>query len=116
MKEKLLSYLNKLAGRVNAKLAAVLALAGISCGVTYCDVDVSATLNKTTDLVFKLITWGGIIITVVGVVMLGKAIMDAVGGQSQPGALGRALGVLILGVLMLAAKSILTALGVASTV
>lgn len=84
--------------------------------ITFCDVDVAATLNKTTDLVFKLITWGGIIVTVVGVVMVGKAIMDATSGQSQPGSLGKALGVLILGVLMLAGKSILTMLGVASTV
>ncbi|MBQ7425354.1 MAG: hypothetical protein IJV21_03730 [Lachnospiraceae bacterium] len=84
--------------------------------VTYCDVDVTATLNKTTDLVFKLVTWGGIIVTVVGVIMVGKAIMDAAGGQSQPGSLGKALGVLVLGVLMLAGKSVLTALGVTSTI
>ncbi len=116
MVNALTQRLTKGLNKVNTKLAGILAVAGIGTATTYCDVDVNTVMNNTTTLVFKILTWGGIIISVVGVVMLGKAIMDSSAGQSQPGALGKALGVLVLGILMLAAKSILTAIGVTSTI
>ena len=116
MKNTIISKTKNLINSAKAKAIAIVSMMIVTIVPTYCDVEVKGTLNKTLELIFTITTWGGIIITVIGIVMMGKAIMDSIGGNSQPGTIGKALGALILGVFLLAAKSLLTFLGVSATI
>ena len=94
----------KITSKVMALAAAMYAL----LGATFCDIP---GLSEAKDLVFEITTWGGGIILVAGLAMIGKSIMDATSGQAQPGQLGKAIGVTVLGLILLAAKTIVSQFG-----
>lgn len=69
---------------------------------TFC---IDGKLNAASTLVYTIAKWGGGIIAFAGLAMIGKAFMDSTSGQSQPGALGKGLGVLVLGVILLVGQA-----------
>lgn len=81
------------------------ALATNVVGMTFCAVP--PQLQQISNLVFDIAKWAGGIITFVGVVMVAKAFMDSSSGHEQPGALGKALGVAVLGAMLLAGSTLL---------
>lgn len=99
-------------GKAMNSVVATLAAAGL-VSPTYCDsTDVTTVGNNVIKAVFNVLLLGGIVLAAVGVVQLVRAIMEASQGQSQPGAVGKALGMILGGIVMAAAKTVLNALGV----
>lgn len=97
-------------GKLVAASLAVLGIAPTFCG----DTDINAVGSNVITATFNILRLGGIILTAVGVVQLVRAIMEASQGQSQPGAVGKALGMIIGGVVMIVIPSVLEALGVST--
>lgn len=116
MKNTIISKTKNLINSAKAKAIAIVSMMIATIAPTYCDIEVNGTLNKTTDLIITVLNWGGTIITIIGIVMMGKAVMDSLGSNSQPGAVNKALGVIALGVFMLGAKWVLTYLGISATI
>ena len=98
MKKKITLVLTSTKAKV---VTAVSALAA-AVAPTFC---MEAKLTKASDLVYTIAKWGGGIIAFAGLAMIGKAFMDSTSGQSQPGALGKGLGVLVLGVILLVGQA-----------
>ncbi len=97
--------MNKLTGvltSTKAKVAASAAALTAAIAPTLC---MEGKLQKASDLVYTIAKWGGGIIAFAGLAMIGKAFMDSTSGQSQPGALGKGLGVLVLGVILLVGQA-----------
>ncbi len=82
----------------------MLGLAALAASIcqTFC---IDGKLNAASTLVYTIAKWGGGIIAFAGLAMIGKAFMDSTSGQSQPGALGKGLGVLVLGVILLVGQA-----------
>ena len=99
--------ISKRAGKAGKKVLAAAALFGIV--PTFC-VDVDSTGQNVIKAVFNILLLGGTILTAVGIVQLVRAIMEASQGQSQPGAVGKALGMILGGVVMMAAKAVVEAI------
>ena len=74
---------------------------------TFC---VEGKLNAAANLVYTIAKWGGGIIAFAGLALIGKAFMDSTSGQSQPGQLGKGLGLLVLGVILLVGQSAISAI------
>ncbi len=91
------------------KLAVSVVAIALSITPTFCTG--ITQLDNAKDFVFKLAQWGGGIIAFAGLCMIGKAFMDSTSGQSQPGALGKGLGVLALGGIMLGGTVVISILG-----
>lgn len=89
---------------INNKHKLILAgiLGALSITPTFC---IDGKLNAASALVYTIAKWGGGIIAFAGLAMIGKAFMDATSGQSQPGQLGKGLGVLVLGVILLVGQA-----------
>ena len=68
-------------------------------------------LDNAKEFVFTLAKWAGGIIAFIGLCALGKAFMDSTSGQSQPGAIGKGLGLLVLGGIMLGGSVVIGILG-----
>ncbi|MCR5789483.1 MAG: hypothetical protein K6G83_06285 [Lachnospiraceae bacterium] len=101
------TVLSKGGRKAEKKLLALTALAGIA--PTFC-VDVDSTGQNVIKAVFNILLLGGTILTAVGIVQLVRAIMEASQGQSQPGAVGKALGMILGGVVMMASKAVVEAI------
>ncbi|MBQ7563233.1 MAG: hypothetical protein IJT16_04510 [Lachnospiraceae bacterium] len=99
--------LSKGGRKAEKKLLALTALCGIA--PTFC-VDVDSTGQNVIKAVFNILLLGGTILTAVGIVQLVRAIMEASQGQSQPGAVGKALGMILGGVVMMASKAVVEAI------
>lgn len=69
---------------------------------TFC---VEGKLSAAANLVYTIAKWGGGIIAFAGLALIGKAFMDSTSGQSQPGQLGKGLGLLVLGVILLVGQA-----------
>lgn len=95
---KLINVLKSTKAKVAATTTAILG----SIAPTFC---MDQKLNKASELVYTIAKWGGGIIAFAGLAMIGKAFMDSTSGQSQPGALGKGLGVLVLGVILLVGQA-----------
>ncbi len=67
--------------KITAKVTALVAAMTALVGATFCDGNIPG-LDQAKSLVFELTTWGGGIIMVAGLAMLGKSIMDATSGQN----------------------------------
>lgn len=94
---------------VQAGLVAVASAAQV--GIAYADVN--DTINNVLKFVFGGVTLVGIFMAIVGVVQLVRYYMAVSGGdQAQPGQLGKAIGMLIGGIVCVFVKTILSALGV----
>ena len=80
----------------------------------YCaEPDVNATTNKVVAAIFNIMMIGGLAMLAVGIAMLVRTIIAmSQGDQAQPGALGKAVAFVIGGVVLMAMKSVLKALGV----
>lgn len=101
------TVLSKGGRKAEKKLLALTALCGIA--PTFC-VDVDSTGQNVIKAVFNILLLGGTILTAVGIVQLVRAIMEASQGQSQPGAVGKALGMILGGVVMMASKAVVEAI------
>lgn len=109
VKEKMLS------AEAKATVTAATALATIA--PAFCDNDANATATKIINMVFNLVSMAGLVLIIVGVVQLVRAIMAvSAGDQLQPGQIGKAIGMLVAGVVAAGLKTILTALGISTTV
>ena len=102
--KNLFSTVSEKLAETKTKVALASATAVASVAPTLC---LPPELEKITDLVFEIAKWAGGIITFVGVVMVAKAFMDSTSGQSQPGSLGKAIGIAVLGASMLAGRALL---------
>lgn len=86
-----------------SKLAISVAAAVASTMPTYCagETGITALDNAKDFIINKLGVWGGGILVFIGLVMVGKAFFDQSSGQSQPGGFNKAIGVLVMGAIML---------------
>lgn len=83
------------------------------CCVTpgFCDINGNTSAQKVIKIVFNVIMLAGIVLIAAGAVMLIKTIVSiASGEQAQPGAIGKALGLLIGGIVAAALHPIVTAI------
>ncbi len=71
----------KIAKSITAKVTALVAATTALIGSTFCAGEIPG-LDQAESLVFTITTWGGGIILVAGLAMLGKSIMDATSGQN----------------------------------
>ena len=97
------------------KAAKPILTAAVAAGIvspTFCETNINDVGKNVITAVFSILQLGGIILAAVGIVQLVRAIMEASQGQSQPGAVGKALGMILGGVVMAAAKAVLKALGI----
>lgn len=74
---------------------------------TFC---VEGKLNAAANLVYTIAKWGGGIIAFAGLALIGKAFMDSTSGQSQPGQLGKGLGLLVLGVILVVGQAAISSI------
>lgn len=88
-------------GSVAALLSAILVTP------TFC---IDGKLNAASSLVYTIAKWGGGIIAFAGLALIGKAFMDSTSGQSQPGQLGKGLGLLVLGVILVVGQQAISAI------
>ena len=102
---KVRSFISSTKTKIATSVAAiVLAVSPTFCtGITQ--------LDNAKEFVFTLAKWAGGIIAFVGLCALGKAFMDSTSGQSQPGAIGKGLGLLVLGGIMLGGSVVISILG-----
>lgn len=107
-----LSIITKAKMKVNsvALCAASSLSAGLAAiGLGFCDVDAGASMKRFIKIVFNVLMFGGIIMAAIGAVMLIRTIVAmASGEQAQPGALGKGIGLLLGGILLMAAKFLVT--------
>ena len=107
-----LSIITKAKMKVNsvALCAASSLSAGLAViGLGFCDVDAGASMKRFIKIVFNVLMFGGIIMAAIGAVMLIRTIVAmASGEQAQPGALGKGIGLLLGGILLMAAKFLVT--------
>jgi len=113
---KTISAVKDKAKALGGKVKYAVAAASIAAAnpAAFCDGDATTTLNNVLKMVFTLLTFGGIIFTAYGVVLIAKSIA-APDGQDSHG-LSKGISVLIGGILMIVAQPILTALGVSTTI
>ena len=106
MKKRITSVLTSTKTKIMASIAVIMA----TVAPTFCE-DLPPQLEKASNLIINIVKWGGRSIALIGAIMVGKAAMDAYSGQNQPGALPKAMGVLVLGVLMMGASWVVSYLG-----
>lgn len=113
MLKKLFDNTKALPSKIKAGVAAGIATLGIA--PTFCG-SIDDAANNVLNAVFTLLKFGGIILIAVGIVQLVKAIMEASQGQSQPGAVGKALGMIVGGLFMAVIESVLSVFGIDTSV
>ena len=94
-------------------------LAGAAFGLIpgFCDANLDASMNNFLTQMWKVMTFAGIIMAALGVASLVRTVSSiASGEQSQPGALGRGIGLLLGGIALAALKTLLGALGISTSV
>lgn len=100
-----------------AKVAMTTGAAFATIAPAFCDNDANSTATKIINMVFNLVSMAGLVLIIVGVVQLVRAIMAvSAGDQLQPGQIGKAIGMLVAGVVAAGLKTILAALGISTTV
>ena len=117
MKKKIISATNKVKGAMStvtgkmvAGVTALAAAAGISTPA-WCDINGNTSLQNFLKILFNVTLFGGIILAVAGAAMLLKTIISITSGdQPQPGALGKGIGMLLGGIVLIALKAIIKAI------
>lgn len=107
--KNVLSKTGKKAKAAATALASAVILSAGSVSVTFCTG--IQTLDNAKTLIFKLGQWAGGILAFIGIALVGKSVLDSTSGNSQPGQLQKALGLLVLGAILLAGATILATLG-----
>lgn len=98
---------NSLATKAAAALSAGLA----SVGLGFCDVNANTSMQNFLKTMFNVVMFAGVILAVAGAVTLIRTIISmASGEQAQPGALGKGIGLLVGGIVLCAAKALITAI------
>lgn len=108
VKEKFNKTSVKAVAMVDATLAAIVP--------GYCT-DVNGQVAKVINTIFGLIQVAGIIMIALGVVQLVRCVMSLTSGdQLQPGQLGKAIGMIVAGMVAAAIQGVLTAFGISTSV
>ena len=104
--------IKRLVTKVNRKAAgpyAVLSAAYIAAlnTVTFC---IDNVMNSMAEqYIYPATKWGGAIFVALGIAQAVKGYLDASGGQEQPGTMGKAIGKIAIGVVLLLTKTVVTA-------
>lgn len=100
--------MNKLMAKVNAKKTAMVGAAAsalATMGFGFCVNDANTQAKTVMKAVFNVLMLAGIVLLAIGIVSLVRTIISIAGGeQSQPGAIGKALGMTLGGVVLAASK------------
>lgn len=105
---------NKVANNHRAVVAASTTAVAALSSRAFC---IQGSLNKIIDLIWTLTTFTGIVMVAIGVVQLIRCVIALTGGdQLQPGQLGKAIGLIAAGLAAVILKSVLSSIGVATTV
>lgn len=110
--ESIMRYALAKSKKVKSMIAAItasVAMVTATMSVTFCTG--IQTLDNAKSLIFKLGQWAGGILAFIGIALVGKSVLDSTSGNSQPGQLQKALGLLVLGAILLAGATILQTLG-----
>lgn len=97
---------------VNAKKMAIASVTGTAMttlGFGHCSTitDPNTQTKSVMKAIFNALTIAGVVLLAVGVVTLVRIVISTAGGeQSQPGAIGKGIGMVIGGILLAAARSI----------
>ena len=114
-----MKFLTNLKNKVANNRAGVIAASTAALAMSskaFCT-GISSSLNKIIDLIWTLTTFTGIVMVAIGVVQLIRCVIALTGGdQLQPGQLGKAIGLIAAGLAAVILKSVLTSIGVATTV
>lgn len=106
--------LSKAKAKVNSLAvgAASAVSAGLaSVGLGFCDVNANTSMQNFLKTLFNVIIFAGVILAVAGAVSLIRTVISmASGEQAQPGALGKGIGLLVGGIILCAAKALITAI------
>lgn len=106
--------LSKAKAKVNSLAvgAASAVSAGLaSVGLGFCDVNANTSMQNFLKTMFNVIIFAGVVLAVAGAVSLIRTIISmASGEQAQPGALGKGIGLLVGGIILCAAKALITAI------
>lgn len=106
--------LSKAKAKVNSLAvgAASAVSAGLaSVGLGFCDVNANTSMQNFLKTLFNIIIFAGVILVVAGAVSLIRTVISmASGEQAQPGALGKGIGLLVGGIILCAAKALITAI------
>lgn len=98
---------NSLAVGAATSVSAVLA----SVGLGFCDVNANTSMQNFLKTMFNVIIFAGVVLAVAGAVSLIRTIISMSSGeQAQPGALGKGIGLLVGGIILCAAKALITAI------
>ena len=82
-----------------------------SVGLGFCDVNANSSMQNFLKTMFNVIMFAGVILAVAGAVTLIRTIISMSSGeQAQPGALGKGIGLLVGGIILCAAKALITAI------
>lgn len=106
--------LSKAKAKVNSLAvgAASAVSAGLaSVGLGFCDVNANTSLQNFLKTLFNIVIFAGVVLVIAGAVSLIRTIISmASGEQAQPGALGKGIGLLVGGIILCAAKALVTAI------
>ena len=110
-KNRLMNYMNTKA----AKALIVVTGALNACGLVFCDavaptttIDANSSAKNFMKVLFNAIMFAGVVLIIAGAAMLIKIVVGlASGEQAQPGSIGRALGLLIGGIVAVGLKAII---------
>lgn len=110
--KKIMNNLKSLLSQKKTSLVATAAVAlSMVAHPTMCATGISA-LDGITTLVVSVMKWAGWILLATGVAMIVKAIINSTSGQSQPGEIGKALGLAAGGAVLIAIEAVMTTMGV----
>ena len=105
---------NKLMNCLNSKAAkALIVVTGAlnACGLGFCTtttIDANSSAKNFMKVLFNAIMFAGVVLIIAGAAMLIKIVVGlASGEQAQPGSIGRALGLLIGGIVAVGLKAII---------
>jgi len=104
---------NRVMETLNSKAAKGLVLvtgALNACGLCFCTttIDANSSAKNFMKVLFNAIMFAGVVLIIAGAAMLIKTIVGlASGEQAQPGSIGRALGLLIGGIVAVGLKAII---------
>ena len=109
------SSLSNAKAKLNYKLMGVTSTmtAGLATvGLAFCStVNANSSMQKFLKTLFNVIMFAGVILAVAGAVSLIRTVISmASGEQAQPGALGKGIGLLVGGIILCAAKAVITAI------
>ena len=77
----------------------------------WCDINAGTSMKNFLTKLFNVLIFAGIILIIAGAGSLIRTIVAITGGeQTQPGALGKSIGLLVGGIVLCALKAIITAI------